>query len=174
MAKSIIILSGPVGAGKSTVARELVKLSKGPVACIEGDTFWSFIAHETPGASRQKNFRTIMAAMISAALPFALAEHEVIVDFSIPPWFLETALKIAKLRDIPLDYIVLLPSEAVCAARARARTEGTIADYADYHDLYKTFAGAERYAISDDKSSAAKLASRVRKGIDAEIFRVSK
>jgi tRNA A37 threonylcarbamoyladenosine biosynthesis protein TsaE len=37
--KSIIILSGPVGAGKTTVGKELVKLLDGPVVYIEGDTF---------------------------------------------------------------------------------------------------------------------------------------
>jgi guanylate kinase len=37
--KSILILSGPVGAGKSTVARELVSSATGPIAFIEGDTF---------------------------------------------------------------------------------------------------------------------------------------
>jgi len=45
----VILLSGPVGAGKTTVARELVAALPGPVACIEGDKFWFFIAKAGEG-----------------------------------------------------------------------------------------------------------------------------
>ena len=65
----VIIISGPVGAGKSAVARELVSLWPGPLACIEGDTFWSFIAK--PGQTeRRENFHVIMRSMTAACIPF--------------------------------------------------------------------------------------------------------
>lgn len=81
----IIFISGPVGAGKTTVAKELVKSSSHPVTCIEGDQFWFFIAKGGDVRGRSKNFKTIMSAMTAAAVPYALAGYEVIVDFSIPP-----------------------------------------------------------------------------------------
>jgi len=62
-------MSGPVGAGKSTVARELVAWSLAPIAYIEGDTFWSFIAKGDKSLSRLKNFKTIMVSMTAASLP---------------------------------------------------------------------------------------------------------
>jgi predicted kinase len=166
----MIILSGPVGAGKSTVARELIAISPGPTAYIEGDTFWSFIAKGT--ARSPKGFKMTMTAMTAAALPYALYGYEVILDFSIPPWFLDTARAIADRRKVPLDYVVLRPSEAVCAVRSAHRTEGAIADYARYRDLYSSFDGMEHYTIQDDESDAASIAKRIRKGLDAGVFRI--
>ena len=41
--KHIVLLSGPVGAGKTTVAQELIKAAVDPTVYIEGDKFWFFI-----------------------------------------------------------------------------------------------------------------------------------
>ena len=108
--KLIILLSGPVGAGKTTVAKELVASSPGPTAHIEGDKFWAFTAKDGPDHSRHKNFRVIMTAMTAAAVPYAMAGYEVILDFSVPPWFLENIRKVVKVRDVAVDYVVLRPS----------------------------------------------------------------
>ena len=169
--KSIVLLSGPVGAGKSTVAKELISLSPGPVACIEGDVFWSFTAKHTT-AKQHRNFRMIMTSMVAAALPLALYGNEVIVDFSIPPWFLETAVKLIKNRSITVHYVVLRPSEKVCATRAATRHEGKIADYKHYHDLYTSFNEVQRYIIPDDSSDPQAIAQKVREGIDEGIFMI--
>jgi chloramphenicol 3-O-phosphotransferase len=171
--KPIVMLSGPVGAGKSTVAQELIALSAAPVACIEGDKFWFFIAKGDKSQSRNKKFKMIMTAMTAAALPYAASGYETILDFSIPPWFLDTARKIAKVREVSLDYVVLRPSEKVCAVRAAARTEGKITDYAPYSELYATFEAEPRHLIEDDASDAKALAARIREGLDAGLFRLS-
>ena len=168
--RSIILLSGPVGAGKSTVAPELIALSPQPVVYIEGDTFWWHIAKSETG-SPNKKFKMIMTAMTAAALMYALYGNEVILDFSIPPWFLDTARKVVKDR-VPIDYVILRPSETICAARAAERSEGKIADYLNYHDLYTSFDKAQRYIIPDDNCSPADMAARIREGVDEGIFRI--
>jgi hypothetical protein len=171
--KSIILLSGPVGAGKTTVAKELIALSPDPMAYIEGDTFWSFIAKGGESRKRYDNFKMVMRSMTAAAVPYALSGYEVILDFSIPPWFLETAIKIAGLRNVPLDYVVLRPGETVCAARAAARAEGRIADYTPYHDLYSDFDEAGKYTIRDDERDAPVVAALIREGLGTGKFRIS-
>lgn len=170
--KSIVMLSGPIGAGKTTVARDLTAISSGPLAHIEGDKFWFFIAKSATPPARHNDFKMIMRAMISASVPFALNGYEVILDFSIPPWFLETARKVAGFRKVPLDFVVLRPSEEVCFARAAARAEGAIADYAPYHDLYSDFDEADRYIIRDDEGEPSVVAARIRKGLDEGNFRL--
>lgn len=164
----VIMLSGPVGAGKTTVARELITLLPQPVTYIEGDTFWAYVA-SAKGRSRKEHFRVIMRAMTAAALPFARTGYEVVIDFSIPPEFLDTARKI--LKDVPLDYVVLRPSLAVCEARALARAEGRIVDYANYRDFYALFEEPARYVVCDDHADAASLAKLIHQGLSAGIFR---
>jgi hypothetical protein len=122
----VIILSGPIGAGKTAVSRELIAVWPGPLAYIEGDQFWSFLVKRAQ-ADRREDFRVIMRAMTSAAGSLTRTGYDVLLDFSIPPLFVPSAQKI--LRDAPLDYIVLRPSLDLCEARARDRAEGRIAKY---------------------------------------------
>jgi gluconate kinase len=171
--KPVIIISGPVGAGKSTVARELITISGGPVAYIEGDKFWSFIAKAATGEqARFNDFKMIMASMTAAAIPYSRAGYEVILDFSIPPGFLDAVRKILITKDIPVHFIVLQPAEKVCAARAGARNEGMIDDYKLYSDLYASFTGVEKFTIYNDDLSAAEVAAFIREGVDSGVFRI--
>jgi hypothetical protein len=122
----VTILSGPIGAGKTAVSKELIGLLSGPLATIEGDQFWPFLVKRAEG-DRREGFRVIMRAMTSAAGSFVRTDYDVLLDFSIPPAFLPIAQKI--LRDAPLNYIVLCPPLEICAARARDRAEGKIMKY---------------------------------------------
>ncbi len=166
---SVILLSGPIGAGKTTVARELVAAWDGPLAFIEGDKFWSFIAKTEK--SRVESFPVILRAMTLAALPFARGGFDALIDFSIPPGFLEYVRAVRK--ETAFEYVILRPSESLCAARATSRTEGTIKDYTPYREFYQMFAGAERYTIDDDQADAKTLAARIGAGIKAGAFRVN-
>jgi len=166
----VVILSGPVGAGKTTIARELVESAPGAIACIEGDRFWPFIVRPASDQEAPGRFRMIMRAMLASARHFARDGYEVIVDFSIPPWFLDATR--ALLKNEPFHFVVLRPSEAVCAERAATRAEGTIADYDSYHELYLAFESAKRFTISDDTGGPATVAARIRAGIEAGKFLV--
>lgn len=51
---AVVMLSGPVGAGKTTVARELLAISPAPLCYIEGDTFWSLFAKPDTEPRRER------------------------------------------------------------------------------------------------------------------------
>jgi adenylylsulfate kinase-like enzyme len=165
----VVMLTGPIGAGKTTIARELIAQMDKPTCYLEGDTFWPLFV--SPDAGRRgERFRLIMRSMTAASIPLARGGYEVVLDFSFPMDFLETAKKI--LKEVPLDLVVVRPSLAVCARRAAERTAGLIADYARYEDFYSMFEGRPQNEIADDTLEAKDAARRIREGLDAGMFRV--
>lgn len=170
--KSVILLSGPVGAGKTTVAKELIGCQSYPTAYIEGDSFWSHLVRPS-AVPPNRQFKMIMMAMVAAAIPYALYGYETLLDFSIPPWFLETAEKMLQRKKVPVDYVVLRPAEPVCAARAAARGEGCIPDYGPYKDLYADFEQVpRRHVIVNDAMDAPAIAWQIRTGLNEGKFRL--
>jgi chloramphenicol 3-O-phosphotransferase len=164
---SVILLSGPIGSGKTTVARQLIALLPPPVSYIEGDRFWSFFIK--PGThTRREQFRFMIRSMIAAAVPMAKEGYQVIVDFSIPPEFVDTARKIVK--ELPLHFVLLRPSLSVCAQRAATRQDGRIMDYD--RGFYELFEATKWNAISDHHADARELAMRIRDGLERADFRV--
>lgn len=167
---SVVMLSGPVAAGKTTVARELVAISPAPLCYIEGDAFWSLFA-KPDTKPRRERFRLLMRSVTAAAVPLARSGYEVLLDFSFPLDFLETARKI--LKEIPLDFVMLRPSIATCEQRAAARAEGKLWDYKVYRDFYTMFEGLPKHEIGDDEADPGSIARRIRAGLDQGIFRLN-
>jgi len=166
---SVIFLSGPIGAGKTTVAQELLPLLPEPLSYIEGDTFWSFIRKDG-GRGIRDTFPVLVRSMTAAAIPFARSGFQVLIDFSIPPDYLDTARKI--LKELPIDFVLLRPSLPVCAQRAASREKGVITDYSMLQNFYARFAGELPEAICDDHADAASLARRIAHGLNQGRFRV--
>ena len=166
---SVIFLSGPIGAGKTTVAKALVPLLPPPLAYIEGDTFWSFIRNDGERGLHD-NFPVLVRSMTAAALPFARSGFRVLIDFSIPPTFVDSARKI--LKEIPFDFVLLRPGFEVCAQRAATRKEGAIRDSAMLRNFYARFQEGRVEAICDGTADPESLARRIAEGLDQGCFRV--
>jgi adenylylsulfate kinase-like enzyme len=166
---SVVMLSGPVGAGKTTVARELVAISPAPLCYIEGDTFWSLFT-KPDAKSRRERFRLLMRSITAAAVPLARGGYDVLLDFSFPIEFLEVGRKI--LKEIPLDFVMLRPSLAVCEQRAAVRSEGKITDYTAYRDFYAMFEGLPKNELANVQADPHDIARRIRSGLDQGIFRI--
>jgi len=166
---SVIFLSGPIGAGKTTVAQELLPLLPAPLSYIEGDTFWSFIKKEDEGGQRD-TFPVVVRSMTAAALPLARSGFRVLIDFSIPPTFVDTARKI--LKEVPFDFVLLRPSLQVCVARAASREKGAITDHARLKNFYALFEKGSIEPICDDNAAPASLARQIAEGLNQGRFRV--
>jgi len=159
----LIVVSGPPGAGKTTVATALSCLFC-PSALVPGDQFFAFIdqgyiAPWTSPADRQNEVVTEAAG--AAAGRLATGGYTVVYDGVIGPWFLETFRAATRLSF--LHYVVLLPPEPVCLERVRSRADHGFKDQEATRHMYQQFAGADvdpRYvaASSDD---ATKLARRL-------------
>lgn len=167
---SVVMLSGPVASGKTTVARELIKISPPPLSYIEGDALWTVFT-KPDAKPRRERFPLLMRSMTAAAVPLARGGYEVLLDFSFPLHFLETARKI--LKEIPIDFVILRPSITICEQRAATRPEGKIADYNVYRDFYTMFEGLPKHEINNGDADAASVAQRIRTGLDEGIFRLS-
>jgi hypothetical protein len=108
--------------------------------------------------------------MVAAAIAYAASGCESILDFSIPPWFIPTVCKMAGSREIIIDYVVLCPSEAVCATRALEREQGKIRDYEQYREFHAAFAEMKSHILDGDANSAAEAASLIRSQLSTGKF----
>jgi len=166
---SVIFLSGPIGAGKTAVAKALLPLLPGPLSYVEGDTFWSFIK-TNGGRTLGDNFPVLARSMTAAAVPFARSGFRVLIDFSIPPTYVDTARKI--LKEVPFDFVLLRPSFEVCAQRAASRQEGAIRDHAMLKNFYALFEEGTVEPICDDNADPESVARRIADGLEQGRFRV--
>jgi hypothetical protein len=91
-----------------------------------------------------------------------------LLDFSIPPAFLKMAGAI--LKEVPLAYVMLRPSLAVCAGRARGRLEARMTDYDQ--GFYDMFAGMDAHAIAEDGADPKSLARTILTALEAGQYRV--
>jgi len=140
----IVIVSGPPGAGKSTIARRLADGAAGELAVhLHTDDFYTyvrkgFVAPWLPRAQAQNI--AIMNALAASAAAFAVGGYEVVVDGIVGSWFFDPWLGAAKAQAIDLRYIALAPDEATTVARATARTAaGAMTDAAVVRKMWEQF-----------------------------------
>jgi cytidylate kinase len=139
----LIVITGPPGAGKSTVARAVADRFE-PSVLVEGDAFFAFLARGAippwlPESNDQNDVVTRAAA--SAAGEYARGGYTTVYDGVVGPWFLPTFTTNTGLER--LQYVVLLPSVERCVERVATRQDHGFTDELATRKMHREFVRGE-------------------------------
>lgn len=175
---AIVIVTGPPGAGKTTLARRLADASPAErSAHLHADDAFAWLRQGAiepwrPQADAQN--AAVMRALAAAAVSLAADGYEVLLDGVIGPWFLGAFQTAAQAGGVNLDYVVLRPSLAAALDRALTRVGHPLTDpepvVRAMHAQFADLGVLERCAVDTTGLSAEASAGLVREELAAGRF----
>jgi chloramphenicol 3-O-phosphotransferase len=165
---SLLILTGPPGAGKSTVARVVAETAGRPTVHLHTDSFYvwirtGFVPPYLPEAARQNE--VVLGVIAEAACGYARGGYDVVLDGIIGPWALQPFRDAAKRDGLDLTYVVLRPSLDVTLARGTAREGRELTEVEPIKGMHGAFAALgelEDRVLDTSELSVEETVARVR------------
>jgi AAA domain-containing protein len=161
---SLLVVTGPPGAGKSTVARLLADRFDRSVL-VAGDAFFGFLARGLvdpwlPEADPQNEI--VARAAASATGHFSAGGYATVYDGVVGPWSLPAFAAATGLES--LGYVILLPPVELCVERVLTRRNHGFGDEAATRRMHRQFAEAAipaRHVLHDPPRAPAAVADLV-------------
>ncbi len=168
MPGELLIVTGPPGAGKSTVAEHLAA-ARSPSVLVAGDDFFAHLREGRidpwlPASNGQNEMVTEAAA---AATGRFARDVWTVYDGVLGAWFLPTFMAATGLATA--HYVVLLPSVERCVARVATRVGHGFSDPAAtrrMHDQFATAAIDERHVLRDPPDGVREVGELVLRLVD--------
>jgi cytidylate kinase len=166
----VIILTGPPGAGKTTVAGLLAANASVPTVNLTTDLFYrairtGFVPPYLPAAHRQNE--VVVEAIIGTVGTFARGGYDVVVDGVFGPWFLSPFRALSERDHLTVSYVVLRPELGITVARATERAgDDELRDVDAITGLHGAFAqlgDLEPHAIDTSGLDAEQTSAEVRR-----------